>query len=273
MFPATPSKCPPFETQRGPAAWAHRLGRPLVLAHRGASEAMPENSLAALKRAVEEGADGVEFDVQRCASGELVVFHDHTLGRCLGVNGLLSETPLSRLRSLSLDVLDRRAGRAASKQQVPTLAEWLSAAPGDFLLNLEVKVEIAVDAELGAACARAISEAGRLETTVISSFHPAALVHAGRVEQFPSLGALVDTQGGWRLRLAAAQVAGPVAVHPHHSLVTPRRVRFWHSVGKAVLPWTVDNPEVARRCFEAGVDAIITNKPALMRPLCERFSR
>lgn len=246
----------------------------MVFAHRGASNSMPENSLAALKRAVEDGADGAEFDVQRCATGELVVFHDESLGRALGEVGLLAETPLARLRALSLDSLDRRAGRAPTDQRVPTLAEWLEAVPSDFLLNLEVKAKTFVDAELGLACAQAIADFERLETTVISSFHPAALFQAARLPgRQPSLGALVEGTSGWQLRLTAALVACPVAIHPHHSLVTMARVQRWHRLGRAVFVWTVDDPEEARRCLEAGVDGIITNEPALMRPLCERFSR
>ena len=86
------------------------LRRPAVIAHRGASAAAAENSLGALRRAVELGADGVEFDVQRCGSGELVVFHDRTLGRCAGVPGSIGETPLARLRTLTLDRISATRG-------------------------------------------------------------------------------------------------------------------------------------------------------------------
>src|SRR4051812_25995546 len=87
----------------GLRALVGRLGRPAVIAHRGASRAAPENSLAALRLAAGLGADGVEFDVQRCASGELVVFHDRTLARCTGAIGSVGETTLPALRRLTLD--------------------------------------------------------------------------------------------------------------------------------------------------------------------------
>lgn len=257
---------------QGPRRWVRRAGRPLVFAHRGASAAAPENSLAALQRAVDDGADGVEFDVQRCGSGELVVFHDRTLGRCLGVTGQLRDTPLSTLRALTLDPVDRRAGRPASGQRVPTLEEWLAHAPPGLLLNLEAKVEVAADASLGAACARALVAAGRAGTSVLSCFHPAGLASASAVKAVPR-GTLVGTDGIWRARLALGLATRPMAVHPHHALVTPGRVARWHRLGLAVLVWTVDDPEVARRCLDAGVDALITNVPAVMRPLCEAYRR
>src|SRR5207253_2334842 len=77
-----------------------RAGRPLVWAHRGASCAAPENTLAAFRLAAELGADGVELDAQRCATGEVVVLHDESLGRTTGHAALLPETPWSTVRTL-----------------------------------------------------------------------------------------------------------------------------------------------------------------------------
>src|SRR5256885_896479 len=57
------------------------LARPLIWGHRGASFEAPENTLAAFRLAREQGADGVELDAQRCASGEIVVMHDESLAR------------------------------------------------------------------------------------------------------------------------------------------------------------------------------------------------
>src|SRR5688572_4781777 len=54
--------------------------KPLIFAHRGARRQAPENTIAAFQRAVELGCDGIELDVQRCQSGEIVVFHDQKLG-------------------------------------------------------------------------------------------------------------------------------------------------------------------------------------------------
>lgn len=255
-----------------PAALLERRARrPLVWAHRGASADAPENSLAALRRAVEAGADGVEFDVQRCGTGELVVFHDRSLGRCLGVPGFLNETALAELRRLTLDSLDRRAGRAPAGERVPTLDEWLKEAPETLLLNLEAKVDTAADADIGADCARLLVQRGRAKTAILSSFHPLALFQARRAEAALSRAALVDAPRGWTLRLGAGLASGVAAIHPHHALVTRTRVEAWKKAGFFVFPWTVDKESDGLRCLDAGVDGLITNVPALMRPLCERY--
>src|SRR5437764_9810776 len=109
-----------------PAHFA-RSGRPLIWGHRGASFDAPENTLAAFRLAREMGADGVELDAQRCASGEVVVLHDESLGRTTRFAGLVTETPYSVIRTLD-------AGRG---ERVPLLSEVLAAFPSR--INVELK--------------------------------------------------------------------------------------------------------------------------------------
>lgn len=249
------------------AQWVSGLGRPAVIAHRGASRAAPENSLAALRLAAGLGADGVEFDVQACATGELVVFHDRTLARCTGALGELPGTPFEALRRETLDRIDpERRG-----ERVPTLPEWLAEAPAGLFLNLEVKADVLAEAGIAKACAEALLQAGRGAASVLSSFHPAALAHAAG--SGVDRGALVDASEGWRTRLALGLLTRPAAVHPEHLLVTPDRVAAWKRLGLVVAVWTVDDPEEAARCLEAGVDAVITNVPDRIRPVAERYPR
>lgn len=254
------------------ARWLQTLGRPAVIAHRGASRRAPENSLAALRLAPELGADGVEFDVQATGDGTLVVFHDRTLARCTGLPGALGELPGARLRALTLDRIDRAVSGRARGERIPTLAEWLAAAPAGLFLNLEAKVDVLRDAGTGAAAARALADAGRGAVAVLSSFHPAALASAARGASGVERGALVDAAPGWRTRLAVGLAAGAAAIHPNHLLVTPARVAAWHRLGWKVLTWTVDAPDDALRCLDAGVDGLITNCPDVIRPLTERYA-
>ena len=72
----------------------------MVWGHRGASFEAPENTLAAFELARAQGADGIELDVQRCASGEVVVLHDESLGRTTGFAGLVAETRWAFLKTL-----------------------------------------------------------------------------------------------------------------------------------------------------------------------------
>src|SRR5580658_6163343 len=99
-----------------------RSDRPVIWAHRGASRDAPENTLAAFTLAARQGADGIELDAQRCASGEVVVFHDTSLARTSGKPGLLAEAPWSELRQLDLG--SRKSARWAGGR-IPLLAEVL----------------------------------------------------------------------------------------------------------------------------------------------------
>ena len=83
--------------------WAQsHAGRPLIIGHRGASAHAPENSLEAFSRAAADGADGVELDVLRCATGEVVVFHDDDLARLGGRAERIAALSLAELRALRL---------------------------------------------------------------------------------------------------------------------------------------------------------------------------
>jgi glycerophosphoryl diester phosphodiesterase len=252
--------------------WLRSLGRPAVFAHRGASRRAPENSLAALRIAADLGADGVEFDVQATADGELIVFHDRTLARCTGALGSVQELPWAALRPLTLDRIDLAVTGQVRGERIPTLAAWLDAAPKGLFLNLEAKVDLLRDSGTGAACARALAAAGRAEDALVSSFHPAALAAVAASGMGLERGALVEAGPAWRTRLVAGVASGAVAVHPEHVLVTQPRVAAWHRLGLRVLTWTVDDPAEARRCLEAGVDGIISNRPEVARRVAEEFA-
>src|SRR2546430_8718923 len=101
-------------------------GRPLVLGHRGASADAPENTLASFRLAIEQGADGVELDVWRCGTGEIVVHHDHDCQRLSGSRLVVTEASLAALRALEI------GGPNAARfpgEKMPLLDEVFEALP------------------------------------------------------------------------------------------------------------------------------------------------
>ncbi len=108
----------------------------LVYAHRGGREWAPENTMAAFRKSLEARVDGIELDVQRCKTGELVVFHDHDLGRTTNGVGLIKECSLDELQRLS-------AGswfdKEFSAEKVPLLKDVLALVDGQLILNIEIK--------------------------------------------------------------------------------------------------------------------------------------
>lgn len=99
---------------------AHVGAPPLILGHRGAPREAPENTLASLRRAVELGLDGVEYDVRRCGSGELVLMHDARLERTTDGSGPLEALDLRELYSVDAGGW---FGRRFSGEPVPVLDE------------------------------------------------------------------------------------------------------------------------------------------------------
>ena len=246
-------------------------GRPLVLAHRGASADAPENTLEAFREAVRQGADGVELDVMVCATGEVVVCHDEWLDRLAGEHLEVLRTPFERLRSV--DVGSRFSSRFAG-ERIPTLAEVFAVLPAGMLVNVELKCETARDHGLTASALRVIAaDQGRHEI-VLSSFNPLCLARVRLLAPRSRVGLLFESGQPPVLRSGRlAPLLATSSIHPEHGLCSKERVGRWHRQGLQVLTWTVDAPADVERCCRAGVDGLITNRPAATLALARRYSR
>ena len=221
--------------------------RPLVLGHRGASAAAPENTLAAFARAREMGADGVELDVRRTADDVLVVHHDPD-AEGVGV-----------IRTVTF--ADLRAARPA----LPTLDEALDACRG-LLVNTEVKcLPWEPDPDPDGAVVRATVDAiARTATNaVLSSFDLTAVDRAH--EYAPTL------PTAWLTHGQEVEGAARIAADHGHTWLNPdvraaRRggaagIGVAHAAGLRVSVWTVDDLDDARTLAADGADILITNTP------------
>ena len=217
--------------------------------------------MEAFALAARMGADGVELDVQRCGSGEVVVLHDESLGRTTGHAALLAETPWSVVRAL--DAGTRKAPRFAGAR-VPLLAEVLADSEG--LLNIELKCERSDDRGLTAEVLRLIADASAVGRVLLSSFNPRCLWRARALAPRIARALLFEEDAAWPLRHAvAAPALGVLVLHPQVSLATPAKVAHWRRRGYSVGVWTVDDVDRASALWSSGVTGIITNRPDRMR--------
>lgn len=230
-----------------------------ILGHRGASALATENTMTAFRRAVADGADGVELDVRRCASGEVVVFHDEDLARLAGRPERVAALPWSALREVRL------AG-----EPIPLLDDVLEELPAAYV-NVELKApRAAPPAGLVAATLRVLTRHGRRDGTIVSSFNPFALAELRARDPRMPIGLLFHAKQSRPLREAwARRVLRPRAVHPEHVLVDDARAAAWRGEGLEINVWTVDAPADLLRMRRAGVDAIITNDPRAARDVLE----
>lgn len=230
-------------------------GRPWVIAHRGASAAFPENTLAAFSGAAALGADAVEFDVRRTADGAAVVHHDAEVP---GVGAIVTHTAAA---------LRRRA------PWVPTLAEALAAC-GGMWVDVEVKNSPAdpdwdPDDTLVARVIAHLREEGWLGAVLLTSFNPATLARARSLAPGLSTGRLVEAAEPLPAAPARAAAAGHAALLPHAAALAGDAAVAMaaeaHRVGIGLMAWTVDDPQEGRRLAAAGLDGIITNRPDALR--------
>ena len=219
----------------------------LVIGHRGASAAHPENTLAAFRGAIDQGADGVELDVRRTADGALALCHDEVLadGRA---------------------VVDLQ--QAELPPGVPILAQALDVCRPLAVVNVEIKnwpadgdfdpgEQLAADV-VALLDARDELAGGRI---LVSSFHQPTIDRVRDLAPALPTGWLLGVAGDLRPLVDRAAAAGHVAVHPHHALVDEALVGHAHEAGLAVNTWTCDEPERIRWLADLGVDAVITNTP------------
>ncbi len=134
LFSADPSQNRPlFDIKEGYIAAGENIidnaNAPLVIAHRGASGHIAENTLEAFEKAIELGADMVELDVYCCASGELVVFHDKLLDDKTNGVGFIEQQPLDRLKTYLV----------AGEYAIPTLQEVLDCIDRQVKVDIELK--------------------------------------------------------------------------------------------------------------------------------------
>ncbi|MFP9059890.1 glycerophosphodiester phosphodiesterase [Natrialbaceae archaeon A-chndr2] len=214
-----------------------------LIAHRGFAATQPENTVGALRSAATQ-ADAVEFDVRRCGSGELVVFHDETLERVTEGTGLVSETDLEELQSLT--ILD-------SGEPVPTLEAVLEALPPDVEINLEMKALGIAEDVLGAL----EDVPNRVVTT---SFLTPELRTIREHERGQPTGLLVSRRLTTPVTLAVELGCDVIGANYWRCLSTCLVPRA-KSVDLEVHAWSLEHEAVARVLGWRGVDCVSADRP------------
>jgi glycerophosphoryl diester phosphodiesterase len=222
-----------------------------IIAHRGASSLAPENTLKAIRLALELGAPAIEIDVQQ-ADGELWVFHDRRLERCTNGHGVLS-----RQRADYLHGLDAGEG-----EPIPLLWQVMTLLKGRCELHIELKGSDTAEG-VAALTRRAERDLGFTpEQWLISSFHHPELARFGALRPEIRLGALIANRP---LAFShAAEALNAWSLNCDLDFVDEALVRDAHDRGFKVLIYTVDQLEDARQLHEWGVDGIFTNSPERM---------
>jgi glycerophosphoryl diester phosphodiesterase len=236
--------------------WLRSPGaRPLVLGHRGARHASPENTLLAFQLALDEGADGVELDVRLDGDDRVIVLHDRDLSR---VSGRTEVRNAERLRGQDFARID--VGRG---ERVPSLADVLAwARERNARVNVELKQDVRRPHTLLLGVMRVVRGSGvASEQLLFSSFHPAFVTAlALLLPEYPRAW-LVHARQRLLRRAPYFALLGADGVNPEHRLITERNLARWRTEPALISTWTVNDDADVRRVAALGVDAIISDRP------------
>ncbi|MFI1925740.1 MULTISPECIES: glycerophosphodiester phosphodiesterase [unclassified Streptomyces] len=259
-----------------------------VVAHRGASEEAPEHTLAAYKKAIEDGADALECDVRLTADGHLVCVHDRRVNRTSNGRGAVSALELADLAALDFGSWKTREAREAwhAREEDP---DW-EVRPEDreetSVLTLERLLELVSDAgrrvELAIETKHPTRWAGQVEERLLVLLKRFGLDAPASAAESPVRIMSFSARSLHRVRAAAPTVptvylmqfvsprlrdgrlpAGVGIAGPSIRIVRshPAYIERLKGAGHQVHVWTVNETEDVDLCVELGVDAIITNRP------------
>jgi glycerophosphoryl diester phosphodiesterase len=237
----------------------------LNIAHRGASGHAPENTIDAFLEAQRLGADGVELDVMLCASGEVIVTHDHDLKRLAKAPLCVDDLSLQALRLLDVGSW---FDPTFSHARIPTLQEVLDAIP-DLLVNVEIKIEsITYDFRALTERVAEIVKRQPKDRIVVSSFHPGVLFWYQRLDPHTKLGYLHSSDENLLFRSwLLAEALHPFAMHPGKDLVNEAYIQKAKAKNRKVNTWTVNEIADIERMYKLGVNGIVSNYPDRVRQI------
>lgn len=236
--------------------------RVLNIGHRGAAGLAPGNTLAAFQAALDLGIDGVELDVHRCRTGEVVVIHDFSVDRTTNGSGKVRDLSLAEIQAL--DAGSRFDPRFAG-EGIPTLAQVFDLVGDRLLVNVELKSFSPRTDGLESEVIRLVRERGLADTVLVSSFNPFSLRRVRRLDPGLKLGLLYAHKLPFPLnRDWLGFLFRPEALHPDHPMVDERLVARARARGQEVNAWTVNEAADMRRLVALGVHGIITDRPDVL---------
>ena len=223
----------------------------IVVGHRGAMGHALENTIESVKKAIQLNVDGIEIDVFKSKTGELVVYHDPFLSRLSNSNAFIEQISLDSIKKVEL-----KGGLS-----IPTLKEVIDIIPEKIFLNIELKgsntafktnkviIEYLKDFNLPPS------------KFIISSFRWDELIKFRNANQDVPIAILVDSLYKIDNAIKLAKEINAVALNPNNKFITKKIVNKIQSNNIKVFPYTINSPKNIKRMKLMGVDAIITDYP------------
>lgn len=231
-----------------------------ITAHRGDSSAAPENTLSALRIAIENLADYAEIDVQETADGVVVLMHDYNMKRTTGKEGYVWNVTYDELSKYDCGSW---FSPDFAEERIPTLEQVLELCKGKIYLNIELKGVDSIEG-LAEKVVRMVEEHGFEHQCVITSKNRRALLHVKELNETIKTGYIMSFAYG-----SFYETDDFDFFSMKSEFINETVVKNAHLYGKEIHAWTVNSRNELERMKLLGVDNIITDYPILAREVLE----
>ena len=231
----------------------------MITGHRGAASLAPENTLVSIEQAAKAGAKWIEIDTQLSADGTPMVFHDKTVNRCTNGTGNIADLDLSALKTLDAGSW---FGSEFAGTTIPTLNEALDKCLElDVTLNLEIKIydDKAIQPLVEKVAALIEQKQFPIEKLLISSFKKEALSLCQQMMPEVKRGFICEVWNDFSLE--SLQSLDLYSIHIDHRILDEKTAKAIKASGAVLKIWTLNDPQLAAKYFNLGVDNIITDVP------------
>jgi len=228
---------------------------PWVIGHRGARAYAPENTLTSFRKAAELGADLIECDVHFSRDRRLVVIHDESVDRTTNGSGLVRDLDLTELKRLD-------AGGGERILTLEELLSWVRTMEGLGIM-IEIKMDLSTYPKISESVVDAVLRNGMNERSVVVSFDYAVVHEVKNLDRGLATGVLLSHKVADPIAVARETHADSLG--PSLNILTPTLVRTARAHRLGIFTWTVNEPKQIELALNAGVDAVGTDVPDVLR--------
>ena len=223
----------------------------LRIGHRGSKGYVAENTLESINHAILLGVDGIEIDVFKCLSGELVLSHENNLKRLTGKSGQLEKLTLGELKKFLV----------VGKYKIPTLTDVLKTIETPLFVNIELKGLNTAQATSKIITNLSKSTSWRLENFIISSFNWNELEQFRSIDKNTPVGVLLSNSTSINEAIEFGKKINAQALHPNFKLLNEKTVKKIKNNGFKIYTWTVNSKDDINYMKKFKVDGIISDFP------------
>ena len=223
----------------------------LSIGHRGAKGYVAENTFESISKAIELGVDGIEIDVFKCLSGDLVLFHDKDLKDLTGESGQIENLTINELEEFLV----------LGKYKIPTLNDVLIKIESPLFVNIELK-----GSDTARATSKIIADFSRKtlwtqDHFIVSSFYWNELEKFRSIDDNTPVGVLVSKSVSINEAIEFGKKINAQAIHPNYQLLDEITVKKIKNNGFKTYTWTVNNRDDINFMKKIKVDGIISDYP------------